>query len=292
VYGQEVRINMIHLQNEWSKWYVNGQLVLTKSESDTEATNYWKYGVYGTTSGNVPAVARWRAVRTFRDGLAPEISPTPPGAYEAEDAVLSGALLASNQSGFTGTGFADYVNSSRDYVEWNIDTQRTGLYDLKFRYALASGDRPLAIQINGQPVDAALSFPETGAWSSWAYATVPSRFLGAGTNIVRATAVGSSGPNVDHLLIAAAAAVLPGDYNHDGIVDTRDYVVWRKNLGRSISLANDYSPGVDEDDYGTWRANFGKTSPAAAQLAAVPEPTTLWIILLAVPAMIPRMKHN
>ncbi len=33
--------------------------------------------------------------------------------YEAEQAVLSGAVVASNQPGYTGSGFADYVNASR-----------------------------------------------------------------------------------------------------------------------------------------------------------------------------------
>ena len=41
--------------------------------------------------------------------------------YEAEDAVLSGAVVASNQGGYTGTGFADYLNASNDYVEWTVN---------------------------------------------------------------------------------------------------------------------------------------------------------------------------
>lgn len=72
VYGKEVRINIIHEQNVSARFYVNGKFVYEKPETDTVATNYWKYGCYGTTSGNVPAVVKWRAVRTFRDGRRPE----------------------------------------------------------------------------------------------------------------------------------------------------------------------------------------------------------------------------
>ena len=54
-------------------------------------------------------------------------------------------------------------------------------------------------------------------------------------------------------MLSVAATGLPGDYNQDGTVDAADYVVWRKNLGSSTSLANDDTPGVGPDDYTRWR---------------------------------------
>ena len=47
---------------------------------------------------------------------------------------------------------------------------------------------------------------------------------------------------------------LPGDYNHNGIVDAADYVVWRKGLGTTYTQA----------DYDVWRATSAKP-PAAAR---------------------------
>jgi hypothetical protein len=73
---------------------------------------------------------------------------------------------------------------------------------------------------------------------------------------------------------------LPGDFNSDGAVDGADYVVWRKGVGTTYT----------QDDYNTWRANFGRTFfagsgsalPSAQSLpAAVPEPCSLVLILLA-----------
>jgi len=90
----------------------------------------------------------------FRDGLPPDVHDTPFGAYEAEFAQLNGAIIASNQTGYTGTGFADYVNNTGDFVNWTINTPDAGLYDLSFRYALQSGTRPLSIQLNGQTIEA------------------------------------------------------------------------------------------------------------------------------------------
>jgi len=123
------------------------------------------------------------------------------GINEMEDGVLSGAVIASNHAGYTGTGFADYAVSTGAYVELTVNVPTGGSYDLSYRYALASGNRPLQIKVNGQVVAASLSFPATGAWTTWGYtATVPVT-LNAGDNTVRATTIGSNGANVDHLLV-------------------------------------------------------------------------------------------
>lgn len=72
------------------------------------------------------------------------------------------------------------------------------------------------------------------------------------------------------------ATVLAGDYNNDGTVDSRDYVVWRKSPP-STTLPNDTTPGsVTTADYQAWRANFGNVRIVATGAAAtVPEPTAL-----------------
>jgi hypothetical protein len=123
--------------------------------------------------------------------------------YEAENAVLSGAVVANNQTGFTGTGFADYVNASGDFVEWTVNAPTAGSYKLVFRFANGSTtSRPLAIAVNGSTVNSGLAFPSTGAWSTWQTVSVTAT-LNAGNNKVRATSTGSSGPNVDHLALTS-----------------------------------------------------------------------------------------
>lgn len=72
IYGKEVHINVIHLQEDKGnriKIYVNG--VKKADVADNEAvTNYMKYGNYGTlTTGT--ATVKWRDVKVYRDGTAP-----------------------------------------------------------------------------------------------------------------------------------------------------------------------------------------------------------------------------
>jgi hypothetical protein len=59
-----------------------------------------------------------------------------------------------------------------------------------------------------------------------------------------------------------------GDINCDGIVDIRDYGLWRANFGQT-NCGNpadlDANCLVDIRDYGIWRTNFGHTSGAAAR---------------------------
>jgi hypothetical protein len=68
-----------------------------------------------------------------------------------------------------------------------------------FRYAnVGTTGRPLAIKVNGTTVNSSLDFPVTGDWTIWKTVSISASLL-AGSNKVRATAIGSSGPNVDHL---------------------------------------------------------------------------------------------
>lgn len=101
VYNQEVRINIIHQYNVSAKFYVNGVFMYEKAHNDPGVVNYWKYGCYGTTSGNVPAIVKWRRVRTFRDGLPPgtELTATPNRLTVAQGSSVTAKI---NMVGFGG----------------------------------------------------------------------------------------------------------------------------------------------------------------------------------------------
>jgi hypothetical protein len=63
---------------------------------------------------------------------------------------------------------------------------------------------------------------------------------------------------------------LPGDYNNNGIVDTADYVVWRKS---NIN---------GQQGYNDWRTNYGRTSGSGSAVASsVPEPSLLGVLVAA-----------
>jgi hypothetical protein len=79
---------------------------------------------------------------------------------------------------------------------------------------------------------------------------------------------------------------LPGDYDADGVVDSADYVVWRKALGQTgsnLPADGDGNHQVDDNDYEVWRAHFGQAAGDHFLGGMnVPEPGTATTVLLLV----------
>jgi hypothetical protein len=76
----------------------------------------------------------------------------------------------------------------------------------------------------------------------------------------------------------AHAVSIPGDFTFNGVVDSADYVVWRKSLG-------------SESDDSLWRMNFGKSliSELGNELSlevTVPEPVAAMLALLGLVGII------
>lgn len=125
--------------------------------------------------------------------------------YQAEDADRSGPAVATNNSGYTGSGFIDYINNTNDWLEWTVHTTVSGNYNIGFRYALGSGSRPLRCSINGTVITPDIDFPATGNWTTWDTFFIHSDLL-YGANKIRLTAIGSSGGNIDALIMNQGGA--------------------------------------------------------------------------------------
>jgi len=80
---------------------------------------------------------------------------------------------------------------------------------------------------------------------------------------------------------------LAGDYNENGAVDAADYTVWRNNLGQSVTIPNDQTPGqVTTEDYAVWKQHFGESSGSggsaeSASAEGVPEPASISLAILS-----------
>jgi hypothetical protein len=133
------------------------------------------------------------------DHLRMEPTASQSGTLQAEQATLSGPVVATNQAGYTGTGFADYVNATGDYIEWTVNAATPGSFSLQFRYANgSSSNRPLQLRVNETVVAASLAFAPTGGWTTWSVSSAMVNLV-TGPNKVRLTTVGYNGPNIDHL---------------------------------------------------------------------------------------------
>jgi hypothetical protein len=105
------------------------------------------------------------------------------------------------------------------------------------------------------------------------------------TSVGTSTNFGSiSNPLIEATTVVRTNLVQTADYNHNGVVDAADYVVWRKTLGSTTMLDadGDSSGTIDEADYEVWRMDFGTVfgpgSGSSLGAAAVPEPTAAAIL--------------
>lgn len=195
---------------------VTKQIVATISPSNaTNKTITWTTSDEAvatvTTTGLVTAISGGTAIitATTQDGnitATSNLTVIPNNTvYQAEDAELNGALIVNNQPGYNGTGFVDYTNPSNDFIKWTVYVPTSGNYTLSFRYALASGSRPLNLTVNGVNKNS-IAFPITGSFATWANYTT-SQPLSAGNNTITLTAIGSSGGNFDELTITSTLGV-------------------------------------------------------------------------------------
>jgi lysophospholipase L1-like esterase len=116
----------------------------------------------------------------------------------------------SNHSGFTGSGFANADNAIGIGVDWSVDVPASGIYQLEWRFANGSSDRPGSVKINGVNVTT-VGFPSTGVWTSWTTVSTTVS-LDTGRSSIRLEATTSAGlANIDSLTVTGGSAVQPAD---------------------------------------------------------------------------------
>lgn len=120
--------------------------------------------------------------------------------YEAETATLVKMLTGSAFAGYTGAGYVRFKSSSGSYVQWSVNASTARTHTLTFRYSDQKSSTSLAIAVNGQVAVSALTFPVTGSHRTWTTVSIQVP-LNAGSNTVRATSIGSGGPNLDNLVV-------------------------------------------------------------------------------------------
>lgn len=109
--------------------------------------------------------------------------------------------IDSDHTGFTGSGFANTANEAGNRIIWRINAQYSDTYTLDWRYANGgSSSRNATVYIGNEQAD--VTFPSTGAWTSWAN-DVANIYLNAGEYMITLVADTTSGlPNIDSLIIA------------------------------------------------------------------------------------------
>ncbi|WP_084703773.1 TIM-barrel domain-containing protein [Phaeacidiphilus oryzae] len=133
---------------------------------------------------------------------------------EAESLQLNGVGVATDHTGYTGTGFAAGFQSSGSSISFQVTAPTAGTYELDARYANAVGGdgqdvtRTLTVSANG--TDHGLTLPTTADWNTWGLAKTQVT-LAAGTNTVTVhrSASDSGNVNIDSLAVLTPGAAYP-----------------------------------------------------------------------------------
>ncbi|WP_020208301.1 CBM35 domain-containing protein [Gilvimarinus chinensis] len=113
--------------------------------------------------------------------------------------------IDSNHAGFAGSGFANTDNVQGADINWSVEVPTTGTYQLNWRYANGSDNRPGNVLVNGSN-QAYVDMNPTSAWNDFTGTGTVSVYLNAGYNELRLQAAGGSGlANVDSLSITGSS---------------------------------------------------------------------------------------
>lgn len=136
---------------------------------------------------------------------------------EGEQAELAnGVSVASDHSGYTGTGFAAGFTAAGATLTYQLDVPTDGTYDLRFRYANALGGdgedttRTLTAAVDGG-TGQTVTLPTTASWDDWSVVDAGTFTLTAGTHtLVISRGTNDSGNvNIDSLAVTSPGAAYP-----------------------------------------------------------------------------------
>jgi rhamnogalacturonan endolyase len=121
--------------------------------------------------------------------------------YPAEGAVLGGgSFVESTNGGFNGTGYINSPTTGGSIEFRNVDGAAGGTKTIRFRFALgATTARTGRLLVNG--VAQSITFPVTGAWSTWQLQNVTVTLNSGMTNTIRLETNGQDLANIDELQV-------------------------------------------------------------------------------------------
>ena len=192
-----------HTFNLWMRedGFIVDKIVLTTNASYTPSGTGPAESPRGGGSGPTPTPPP----TTTPPPPTPTATPSgSPQEFEAEDGTLSGGVVVDNQhAGYSGTGFADYPGTTgpNEKVTWQVNVSSSSNYTFDFRYANGSSTRSLHLKVNGTEVQV-VSFPGTGAWTTYQTVTVSGVALNAGNNTIEMVAETAIGPNLDKMTVS------------------------------------------------------------------------------------------
>jgi len=140
--------------------------------------------------------------------LSAAFIPVDPTLYEAEDGVMTDAVLEKVNEGFSGSGYVNFDNETGSSIEVVVYAMEAGEKTVTIAYANGSTtSRQVSIVLNDSVVIDNLDFAATEDWMTWAEKDIALAFR-QGVNSIRIVSVSENGgPNIDKIGIEQQVSV-------------------------------------------------------------------------------------
>lgn len=194
--------------------------------------------------------------------------PTPPAQETVATYAMTFAATGTYTAYYRVRGFSGSTDSIYTPDDFNVnpDNSLTTTSDTTFLWKKDTRTFPITAGNVGVPLDFRLSMREQQA-------EIDALVLNLSASLTSAQ-------------LDALFAVVTGDYNGDHVVDSRDFLVWRKSFSQYVTAWSGADGNgdtvIDGNDYDIWRSNFGSNSGSGSMASSnVPEPSYVIAMIVA-----------
>ncbi|MEY9872110.1 hypothetical protein ABH931_001584 [Streptacidiphilus sp. MAP12-33] len=185
--------------------------------------------------------------------------------YEAESAALSGgAVVASDHTGYTGTGFVGgYTDTNKGAADtaFTVNASAAGAFTSTLRYSNGTGSTmTLSVYLDGTKTGQ-ISLPATADWNTWGtVSTTLNLTAGSDTIGYRFDSTDSGNVNLDNISLAAVPPPPPGQYEAENAALSGGAVVAADHAGYT---GTGFVGGYTDTNKGTADTVFTVTTSGA-----------------------------
>lgn len=150
----------------------------------------------------------------------------------------------------TGGGYNIGYATAGEWLEYSVNVEAYGLYDIAFRVAVDGDGRSVSLSMDGEDIASNVAIPNTSGWQEWQTVTVEDVSLTDGEHVLRLTMGETDYINMNHLTFSltqefvqepfgGTAAVIPGR------IEAENYDEGGEGLGFHEVNANGNEGGAD-----------------------------------------------